>query len=154
MRTAIARAFRDSVPGLGRFFAHLPPEKGIALRRRREHSAPHYPRQGDSTHTSCAPSTFRAGSDEIPRAPPEAVTDPHGERRLLYASERGHLAQEAWTCRSHILRKDTGTGVDFATSLPLLLPDRETQAVPPPEAIDSRTITAWTACGHRQHGAC
>ena len=34
------------------------------------------------------------------------------------------------------------------------LPDRETQAVPPPEAIDSRTITAWTACGHRQHGAC
>ena len=55
-----------------------------------------------------------------------------------------------------ILRKDTGTGVDYRDSLSPCggLPDRETQAVPPPEAIDSRTITAWTACGHRQHGAC
>ena len=160
------------VPGLGRniFFAHLPPEKGIALRRRREHSAPHYPRQGDSTHTRSArprhvhprhhvraerPAIWH----EIPRAPPEAVTDPHGERRLLYASERGHLAQEAWTSQcsepGHPSEGHGYRGGLSRQSLPLRgLPDRETQAVPPPEAIDSRTITAWTACGHRQHGAC
>ena len=160
------------VPGLGRniFSPHLPPEKGIALRRRREHSAPHYPRQGDSTHTRSArprhvhprhhvraerPAIWH----EIPRAPPEAVTDPHGERRLLYASERGHLAQEAWTSQcsepGHPSEGHGYRGGLSRQSLPLRgLPDRETQAVPPPEAIDSRTITAWTACGHRQHGAC
>ena len=96
---------------------------------------------------------------EIPRAPPEAVTDPHGERRLLYASERGHLAQEAWTSQcsepGHPSEGHGYRGGLSRQSLPLRgLPDRETQAVPPPEAIDSRTITAWTACGHRQHGAC
>ena len=97
--------------------------------------------------------------DEDARAPPEAVTDPHGERRLLYASERGHLAQEAWTSQcsepGHPSEGHGYRGGLSRQSLPLRgLPDRETQAVPPPEAIDSRTITAWTACGHRQHGAC
>ena len=172
-RTAIARAdsgTHRSGAWSQHFFAHLPPEKGIALRRRREHSAPHYPRQGDSTHTRSArprhvhprhhvraerPAIWH----EIPRAPPEAVTDPHGERRLLYASERGHLAQEAWTSQcsepGHPSEGHGYRGGLSRQSLPLRgLPDRETQAVPPPEAIDSRTITAWTACGHRQHGAC
>ena len=77
------------------------------------------------------------------------------------ATKRGHLAQEAWTFNARsldILRKDRVPGVDYRESVSPLAGicqiAKHMQYFLPEATSDSRTITAWTACGHRQHGAC
>ncbi|CAB1103798.1 unnamed protein product [Ectocarpus sp. CCAP 1310/34] len=103
----------------------------IALRRRREHSAPPYPRQGDSTHTRSARPRHvhprRHVRAERPAIWHESLV-PHQKQSqthtanavcfTLVSADTWHRRLGHLNARSlDILRKDTGTGVDYRDSL-------------------------------------
>ena len=172
-RTAIARA--DSGTHRSGAWSHIFSPTSLLKKGLRcvvEESTPHLTIQGkgDSTHTRSARPrhvhldiTFEQNVSHLarnPSCPTRKQSQTHTANAVcftLVSADTWHRRLGTSQCSEpgHPSEGHGYRGGLSRQSLPLRgLPDRETQAVPPPEAIDSRTITAWTACGHRQHGAC